>query len=176
MVTKNNFEKLSKKLCAYSAAAGAAVVGGVADDSQAAPQVFMFDTPIQVQTAGNNESGTRFADTEASLLVIDPSDNSASGLLGLTDDVGGSLNAVADADLAGKIFGRYSIWEDNGNWAGKEGIAFGMITGAGNGVYATQDNQLYTAAGEGGTKGFSIGDVIGDGDTLQTAGNMSADP
>ncbi len=176
MVTKNNFDKLSKKLCAYSAAAGAAVVGGVADDSQAAPQVFMFDTPVQTDTAGNNESGTRFTDTEANLAVIDPTDTSASGLLGLTDFAGGSLNSVADADLAGKVFMRYSIWEDNGNWAGKEGIAFGMITGPGNGVYATQDGQLFTSAGEGGSKGFAIGDVIGDGDTLQTAGNMSADP
>ncbi len=172
MVTKNNFEKLSKKLCAYSAAAGAAVVvGGVAD---AAPQVFMLDTPVTT-SRGQTMSGDRFDDTIASYFVIDPTDASATGLLGLTDNVS-STNAIPDSDLAGKLVGRYTVWEDNNNWAGKEGVAFGMITGTGNGVYATQSGNLFSSeVGGDGAKGFQIGDTIGDGDPLVSSASLSDD-
>ena len=40
MVTENKLGKLSKKFCAYSAAAGAAATAGLAGDAQAAPVIY----------------------------------------------------------------------------------------------------------------------------------------
>ena len=170
MVTRNKFEKqkLSKKLFAYSAAAGAAVVGGVSDDSQAAPQVFMFDTPVMTDTEGNNESGTRFEDVEHSLAVIDPTVHGAEGLLGLTDFSSGLTNSVADSDLTGTVQLTYTAWSYP-YYNNKEGIAFTMLTGAGNGIYGEDSGDYAT------TPSFQVGDVIGDDDALITSGNFSAD-
>ena len=54
MVTENKLNKLSKKFCAYSAAAGAAATAGLAGDAQAAPVIYDTEaSPIQVHSSFN---------------------------------------------------------------------------------------------------------------------------
>ena len=54
MVTENKLGKLSKKFCAYSAAAGAAATAGLAGDAQAAPVIYDTEaSPIVVHSSFN---------------------------------------------------------------------------------------------------------------------------
>ena len=54
MVTENKLNKLSKKFCAYSTAAGAAATAGLAGDAQAAPVIYDTEaSPIVVHSSFN---------------------------------------------------------------------------------------------------------------------------
>jgi hypothetical protein len=181
MVTENKLNKLSKKFCAYSAAAGAAATAGLAGDAQAAPVIYDTEAnPIQVHSSFNTlPNGQNQAAIDPTALGASATSASttatAAGLLGAA--TGGADNAgISNGQLAGTVYFRYEIFaEPSAGW-GKSGTQFGVLTGAGNGLYADENNNSQTPAGEGGVVGFVEGDVIGDGDNLLSADSVTGDP
>ena len=177
MVTENKLNKLSKKFCAYSAAAGAAATAGLAGDAQAAPMIYDTEaSPIQVHSSFNTmPNGQNSA-------AIDPTIASAAGLLGYSTDpnIPGDQSpdydsGITNAMLAGTVYFRYEIFsEPSAHW-GKSGTQFGILNGAGNGLYATQAGASTRPGGENGLAGFLEGEVIGDGDNLVTSDTVGAD-
>ena len=99
----------------------------------------------------------------------------AAGLIGAatgaTDNSG-----ITNAQLAGTVYFRYEIFSEPSATWGKSGTQFGVLTGAGSGLYAVTDGAS-TRPGPGppGDYGFIEGDVIGDGDNLITADTVGAD-
>ena len=180
MVTENKLNKLSKKFCAYSAAAGAAATAGLAGDAQAAP--VHYDTeanPIQVHSSFNTmPNGQNQAAINPAALTVSATDASvtptAAGLLGHAN--GASDNSgITNGQLTGHVYFRYEMFsEPSGHW-GKEGTQFGILNGAGHGLYATQNGASTRPGGEGGTHGFVEGDIIGDGDNLISHNTTGAD-
>ena len=181
MVTENKLGKLSKKFCAYSAAAGAAATASLAGDAQAAPVIYDTEAnPIQVHSSFNTlPNGQNQAAIDPTALSASATDATttatAAGLLGYA--TGGADNAgITNSQLAGTVYFRYEIFaEPSATW-GKSGTQFGILTGAGNGLYADETGHSQRPAGEGGTIGFVEGDVIGDGDNLLTADSVTIDP
>ena len=180
MVTENKLNKLSKKFCAYSAAAGAAATAGLAGDAQAAPVIYDTEAnPIQVHSSfntlpnGQNQAAINPAALGASATVATTTPTAA-GLLGHA--TGASDNAgISNAQLADTVYFRYEIFaEPSATW-GKSGTQFGVLTGAGNGLYADETGMSQRPAGEGGTIGFVEGDVIGDDDNLLITDSVGAD-
>ena len=178
MVTENKLNKLSKKFCAYSAAAGAAATAGLAGDAQAAPMIYDTEaSPIIVHSSFNTmPNGQNSA-------AIDPTIASAAGLLGYSTDpnIPGDQSpdydsGITNAMLAGTVYFRYEIFsEPSAHW-GKSGTQFGILNGAGNGLYAIQNGaSTRPADNAGGSGGFDEGDVIGDGDNLITSDTVGAD-
>ncbi|MEC7502121.1 MAG: PEP-CTERM sorting domain-containing protein [Planctomycetota bacterium] len=181
MVTENKLNKLSKKFCAYSAAAGAAATAGLAGDAQAAPVIYDTEAnPIQVHSSFNTlPNGQNQAAIDPTALSASATSATttatAAGLLGHA--TGAADNAgITNGQLAGTVYFRYEIFaEPSAGW-GKSGTQFGVMTGAGNGLYATEEGHSQRPAGEGGTYGFVEDDMIGDGDNLLTADSVSTDP
>ena len=180
MVTENKLNKLSKKFCAYSAAAGAAATAGLAVDAQAAPIIYDTEaSPIVVHSSfntlpnGQNMAAINPAALGASATVATTTPTAA-GLLGHA--TGAADNAgISNAQLADTVYFRYEIFaEPSATW-GKSGTQFGVLTGAGNGLYADEVGMSQRPAGEGGVIGFVEGDVIGDDDNLLIADSVGAD-
>ena len=181
MVTENKLGKLSKKFCAYSAAAGAAATAGLAGDAQAAPVIYDTEAnPIQVHSSFNTlPNGQNQAAIDPTALSASATSATttatAAGLLGHATGAADN-SGVTNSQLAGTVYFRYEIFaEPSATW-GKSGTQFGVLTGAGNGLYADETGHSQRPAGEGGVIGFVEGDVIGDGDNLLTADSVTTDP
>jgi hypothetical protein len=182
MVTENKLSKLSKKFCAYSAAAGAAATAGLAGDAQAAPVIYDTEAnPIVVHSSfntlpnGQNQAAINPATLSASATDATTTPTAA-GLVGYA--TGGADNSgITNAQLADTVYFRYEIFaEPSATW-GKSGTQFGLLTGAGHGLYADETGHSQRAlVGSSGTRGFDEGDVIGDGDNLLTADSVTTDP
>ena len=181
MVTKLKSNKLSKKFCAYSAAAGAAATASLAGDAQAAPVIYDTEAaPINVHSSFNTlPNGQNMAAINPTTLSASANEASttptAAGLLGAA--TGASDNSgVTNGQLAGTVYFRYEIFsEPSASW-GKSGTQFGILTGSGNGLYAESEGAS-TRPGSGivGDYGFVEGDVIGDGDNLITTDTVGSD-
>jgi len=169
---KQTLAQLSKKLCAYSAAAGAAATAGVAADANAAPMIYDTEaTPIIVHSSFETMAGHNMA-------RIDPSVASAAGLLDYDTAPAGQNSDASGAGTAnpGEIYFRYGMFSEPSATWGKSGTQFGTLTGGGNGLYAiSQGASTRPANGAGGHGGFDEGDVIGDGDPLITSDTVGAD-
>jgi len=172
MVTqeKQTLAQLSKKLCAYSAAAGAAATGGVALDANAVPMIYDTEaTPINVHSSFETMPGHNMA-------IIDPSIAGPGGLLAV-DDIG--IPPLPGPPLRdpnpGEVYFRYGMFSEPSATWGKSGTQFGTLTGGGNGLYAVSQGASTRPAGEGGVFGFKDGDIIGDGDPLITTDTVGAD-
>ena len=181
MVTENKLGKLSKKFCAYSAAAGAAATASLAGDAQAAPVIYDTEaSPIQVHSSFNTlPNGQNQAAIDPTALGASATSATttatAAGLLGAATGAADN-SGITNAQLAGTVYFRYEIFaEPSATW-GKSGTQFGVLTGAGNGLYADETGHSQRPAGEGGTIGFVEDDVIGDGDNLLTADSVTIDP
>ena len=181
MVTENKLGKLSKKFCAYSAAAGAAATASLAGDAQAAPVIYDTEaSPIQVHSSFNTlPNGQNQAAIDPTALGASTTSATttatAAGLLGHATGAADN-SGITNAQLAGTVYFRYEIFaEPSATW-GKSGTQFGVLTGAGNGLYADEVGNSQRPAGEGGVIGFVEGDVIGDGDNLLTADSVTIDP
>jgi hypothetical protein len=180
MVTENKLNKLSKKFCAYSTAAGAAATAGLAGDAQAAPVIYDTEaSPIVVHSSfntlpnGQNMAAINPAALGASATSATTTPTSA-GLLGAAS--GGADNSgVTNGQLADTVYFRYEIFSEPSATWGKSGTQFGVLTGAGNGLYADEVGQSQRPAGEGGVAGFVEGDVIGDDDNLLITDSVGAD-
>ena len=162
--------QLSKKLCAYSAAAGAAATAGVATDANAAPMIYDTEaTPINVHSSFETMPGHNMA-------IIDPSIAGSDGLLAV-DDIG--IPPLPGPPLRdpnpGEVYFRYGMFSEPSATWGKSGTQFGTLTGGGNGLYAVSQGASTRPAGEGGVFGFKDGDIIGDGDPLITTDTVGAD-
>jgi hypothetical protein len=178
MVTKMKSNKLSKKFCAYSAAAAVASLAGGAE---AAPVIYDTEsTPIDVHSSFNTlPNGQNMAAIDPTTLAASASNASttptAAGLLGAA--TGASDNSgVTNGQLAGTVYFRYEIFsEPSASW-GKSGTQFGILTGSGNGLYAESEGQS-TRPGSDivGDYGFVEGDVIGDGDNLISTETTGSD-
>ena len=172
MVTqeKQTLAQLSKKLCAYSAAAGAAATGGVALDANAVPMIYDTEaTPINVHSSFETMPGHNMA-------IIDPSIAGPGGLLAV-DDIG--IPPLPGPPLRdpnpGEVYFRYGMFSEPSATWGKSGTQFGTLTGGGNGLYAVSQGASTRPAGEGGVFGFKEGETIGDGDPLITTDTVGAD-
>ena len=182
MVTENKLGKLSKKFCAYSAAAGAAATAGLAGDAQAAPVIYDTEaSPIQVHSSFNTlPNGQNQAAIDPTALGASATSATttatAAGLLGHATGAADN-SGITNAQLAGTVYFRYEIFaEPSATW-GKSGTQFGVLTGAGNGLYADETGHSQRpVAGTSGTAGFDEGDLIGDGDNLLTADSVTTDP
>ena len=182
MVTENKLNKLSKKFCAYSAAAGAAATAGLAGDAQAAPVIYDTEAnPIQVHSSFNTlPNGQNQAAIDPTVLSASATSATttatAAGLLGAATGAADN-SGVTNGQLAGAVYFRYEIFaEPSATW-GKSGTQFGVLTGAGNGLYADETGHSQrVVAGSSGTRGFDEGDVIGDDDNLLTADSVTSDP
>ncbi|MEC7502122.1 MAG: PEP-CTERM sorting domain-containing protein [Planctomycetota bacterium] len=181
MVTENKLNKLSKKFCAYSAAAGAAATAGLAGDAQAAPVIYDTEAnPIVVHSSfntlpnGQNQAAINPLALSASATSATTT-ATAAGLLGYATGAADN-SGITNGQLAGTVYFRYEIFaEPSAGW-GKSGTQFGVMTGAGNGLYATEEGHSQRPGGEGGTYGFVDDDLIGDGDNLLTADSVTTDP
>ena len=181
MVTENRLNKLSKKFCAYSAAAGAAATAGLAGDAQAAPVIYDTEaSPIVVHSSFNTlPNGQNQAAIDPTALGASATSATttptAAGLLGAA--TGASDNSgITNAQLAGTVYFRYEIFSEPSATWGKSGTQFGTLTGAGSGLYAVSDGaSTRPGPGSPGDYGFIEGDVIGDGDNLITADTVGAD-
>jgi hypothetical protein len=178
MVTKMKSNKLSKKFCAYSAAAAVASLAG---GSEAAPVIYDTEsTPIDVHSSFNTlPNGQNQAAINPTTLSASASGATttptAAGLLGAA--TGASDNSgITNAQLAGTVYFRYEIFSEPSATWGKSGTQFGILTGAGNGLYAVADGAS-TRPGPGGAGGYGFveGDVIGDGDSLISSNTVGAD-
>ncbi len=181
MITENKLNQLSKKFCAYSAAAGAAATASLAGDAQAAPVIYDTEsTPIVVHSSFNTlPNGQNMAAINPTTLSASANEATttptAAGLLGYA--TGGADNSgVTNAQLAGTVYFRYEIFSEPSATWGKSGTQFGILTGAGNGLYAVADGAS-TRPGPGGAGGYGFveGDVIGDGDNLISSNTVGAD-
>ena len=181
MVTENKLNKLSKKFCAYSAAAGAAATAGLAGDAQAAPVIYDTEAnPISVHSSfntlpnGQNQAAINPATLTASTTSATTT-ATAAGLLGAATGAADN-SGVTNGQLTDTVYFRYEIFaEPSASW-GKSGTQFGVLTGSGNGLYADETGHSQRPAGEGGVIGFVEDDVIGDGDNLLTADSVTIDP
>ena len=179
MVTKLKSNKLSKKFCAYSAAAAVASLAG---GSEAAPVIYDTEsTPIDVHSSFNTlPNGQNMAAINPTTLTASATaattTPTAAGLLGAA--TGASDNSgITNAQLAGTVYFRYEIFSEPSATWGKSGTQFGLLTGAGHGLYADETGHSQRAlVGSSGTRGFDEGDVIGDGDNLLTADSVTTDP
>ena len=181
MVTENKLGKLSKKFCAYSAAAGAAATAGLAGDAQAAPVIYDPEaSPIVVHSSfntlpnGQNQAAIDPTALGASATSATTTPTSA-GLIGYA--TGGADNSgITNAQLAGTVYFRYEIFSEPSATWGKSGTQFGTLTGAGSGLYAVSDGaSTRPGPGSPGDYGFIEGEVIGDGDNLISANTVGAD-
>jgi hypothetical protein len=180
-VTKKKF---ARKLCAYSAAVGAAATAGMALDANAAPIIYDTEsTPVDVHSSFNTlPNGQNMAAINPTTLgaranVNDGTTPTAAGLIGAatgaTDNSG-----ISNAALAGTVYFRYEIFSEPSATWGKSGSQFGILTGAGNGLYAIQVGTAPSTRPEaqgGGSGGFVEGDVIGDDDNLISSNTVGAD-
>ena len=178
-VTKNKF---AKKLCAYSAAVGAAATAGMALDANAAP--ITYDTeasPIDVHGSFNTlPNGQNLAALNPTVLGASSDVGSitptAAGLIG--HSTGGVDNSgITNGQLASTVYFRYEIFSEPSATWGKSGTQFGILTGAGNGLYAEADGTA-TRPGpgpSGGGYGFTEGQMIGDDDNLISSNTVGAD-
>ena len=180
-VTKNSF---AKRLCAYSAAAGAVATTGMALDANAAPIIYDTESsPVDVHSSfntlpnGQNMAAINPTTLGASANVNDGTTPTAAGLIGAatgaTDNSG-----ISNAQLAGTVYFRYEIFSEPSATWGKSGTQFGILTGAGNGLYAIQVGTAPSTRPEaqgGGSGGFVEGDVIGDDDNLISSNTVGAD-
>ena len=181
MVTENKLNKLSKKFCAYSAAAGAAATASLAGDAQAAPVIYDTEaSPIVVHSSfntlpnGQNQAAIDPTALGASATSATTTPTSA-GLIGYA--TGGADNSgITNAQLAGTVYFRYEIFSEPSATWGKSGTQFGTLTGAGSGLYAVSDGaSTRPGPGSPGDYGFIEGEVIGDGDNLISANTVGAD-
>ena len=181
MVTENKLNKLSKKFCAYSAAAGAAATAGLAGDAQAAPVIYDTEaSPIVVHSSFNTlPNGQNMAAIDPTQLGASATSATttptAAGLLGAA--TGASDNSgITNGQLAGTVYFRYEIFSEPSATWGKSGTQFGTLTGAGSGLYAVSDGaSTRPGPGSPGDNGFIEGEVIGDGDNLISANTVGAD-
>ena len=99
----------------------------------------------------------------------------AAGLLGAATGAADN-SGITNAQLAGTVYFRYEIFSEPSATWGKSGTQFGILTGAGNGLYAEADGAS-TRPGPGGGAGYGFveGDVIGDGDNLISSNTVGAD-
>ena len=173
MVTKDKqtLAQLSKKLCAYSAAAGAAATAGVALDANAAPMIYDTEaTPINVHSSFETMMGHNMA-------RIDPSIASAAGLLDYDTAPNGQNSDASGAGTAnpGEVYFRYGMFSEPSATWGKSGTQFGTLTGGGNGLYAVSQGASTRPGGEGGVFGFKEGEIIDGSDNLITTDTAGAD-
>ena len=177
MVTKMKSNKLSKKFCAYSAAAAVASLAGGAE---AAPVIYDTEsTPIDVHSSFNTlPNGQNMAAIDPTVLSASASNASttptAAGLLGAATGAADN-SGITNAQLAGTAYFRYEIFSEPSATWGKSGTQFGVLTGSGNGLYAVADGASTRPGPGGGVYGFVEGDVIGDGDNLITSNTVGAD-
>ena len=181
MMTEDKVGRLGKRVCAYSAVAGAAATASLAGDGQAAPVIYDTEAyPIEVHSSFNTlPNGQNQAAIDPTALTAsatsDMTTASAAGLLGHATGAADN-SGITNGQLAGTVYFRYEIFaEPSATW-GKSGTQFGILTGPGNGLYADETGHSQRPAGEGGTIGFVEGDVIGDGDNLLTADSVTTDP
>ena len=177
-VTKN---RLGKKLCAYSAAVGAAATAGVALDANAAP--ITYDTeasPIDVHGSFNTlPNGQNLAALDPTVLGASSDSGSttptAAGLIG--HSTGGADNSgITNGELAGTVYFRYEIFSEPSATWGKSGTQFGILTGSGNGLYAESvGTSTRPGPGPPADYGFVEGDMIGDDDNLISSNTVGAD-
>ena len=175
MVTKDKqtLAQLSKKLCAYSAAAGAAATAGVALDANAIPMIYNTEAnPINVHSSFETMMGHNMA-------RIDPSIASAAGLLDYDTAPNGQNSDASGAGTAnpGEVYFRYGMFSEPSATWGKSGTQFGTLTGGGNGLYATQIGTAPSTrpGGENGVYGFQEGEIIDGSDNLITTDTVGAD-
>ena len=170
---KQTLAQLSKKLCAYSAAAGAAATAGVALDANAIPMIYDTEaTPIDVHSSFETMAGHNMA-------RIDPSIAGPAGLLDYDTAPNGQNSDASGAGTAnpGEIYFRYSMFSEPSATWGKSGTQFGTLTGGGNGLYATQIGTAPSTrpGGENGVYGFQEGEIIDGSDNLITTDTVGAD-
>ena len=134
MVTENKLNNLSKKFCAYSAAAGAAATAGLAGDAQAAPVIYDTEAnPIVVHSSFNTlPNGQNQAAIDPTVLSASATSATttatAAGLLGAATGAADN-SGVTNSALAGTVYFRYEIFaEPSATW-GKSGTQFGVLTG-----------------------------------------------
>ncbi len=173
MVTKDKqtLAQLSKKLCAYSAAAGAAATAGVALDANAIPMIYDTEaTPINVHSSFETMAGHNMA-------RIDPSIAGPAGLLDYDTAPNGQNSDASGAGTAnpGEIYFRYSLFSEPSATWGKSGTQFGTLTGGGNGLYAVSQGASTRPGGENGVYGFQEGEIIDGSDNLITTDTVGAD-
>jgi hypothetical protein len=178
MIAKKEMNKLGKKFVAYSAAAATVgLVGG----AEAAPVIYDTEaSPIDVHSSFNTlPNGQNMAAINPTTLTASATSATttptAAGLLGAA--TGGQDNSgITNAQLAGTVYFRYEIFSEPSATWGKSGTQFGVLTGAGNGLYAVSDGAS-TRPGPGppGDYGFVEDEVIGDGDNLISANTVGAD-
>ena len=163
-VTKNKF---GKRLCAYSAAVGAAATAGMALDANAAPIIYDTEaSPINVHSSFNTlPNGQNMAAIDPTVLgastTVASTTPTAAGLLGMA--TGGSDNSgITNAQLAGTVYFRYEIFSEPSATWGKSGTQFGILTGAGNGLYAVSAGASTQPAAQGGIGGFDEGGEFSD--------------
>jgi hypothetical protein len=176
-------KKFAKRLCAYSAAAGAVATTGMALDANAAPIIYDTEaTPIVVHSSFNTlPNGQNMAAIDPTVLGastdVGSTTPTAAGLIGAA--TGGADNSgVTNGQLAGTVYFRYEIFSEPSATWGKSGTQFGIMTGAGNGLYAIQTGTAPSTrpgAQGGGSGGFVEGDVIGDDDALISSNTVGAD-
>lgn len=176
-------KKFAKRLCAYSAAAGAVATTGMALDANAAPIIYDTEaTPINVHSSFNTlPNGQNMAALDPTVLGastdVGSTTPTAAGLIGAA--TGGVDNSgVSNGQLAGTVYFRYEIFSEPSATWGKSGTQFGILTGAGNGLYAIQQGTAPSTrpgAQGGGYGGFVEGDVIGDDDNLISSNTAGAD-
>ena len=170
---KQTLAQLSKKLCAYSAAAGAAATAGVATDANAAPMIYDTEaTPIVVHSSFETMMGHNMA-------RIDPSIAGPAGLLDYDTAPNGQNSDASGAGTAGpgEVYFRYGMFSEPSATWGKSGTQFGTLTGGGNGLYATQIGTAPSTrpGGENGVYGFQEGEIIDGSDNLITTDTVGAD-
>ena len=168
---KQTLAQLSKKLCAYSAAAGAAATAGVATDANAAPMIYDTEaTPIVVHSSFETMAGHNMA-------RIDPSIAGPAGLLDYDTAPNGQNSDASGAGTAnpGEIYFRYSLFSEPSATWGKSGTQFGTLTGGGNGLYAVSQGASTRPGGENGVYGFQEGEIIDGSDNLITTDTAGAD-
>ena len=168
---KQTLAQLSKKLCAYSAAAGAAATAGVATDANAAPMIYDTEaTPIVVHSSFETMAGHNMA-------RIDPSIAGPAGLLDYDTAPNGQNSDASGAGTAnpGEVYFRYGMFSEPSATWGKSGTQFGTLTGGGNGLYAVSQGASTRPGGEGGVFGFKEGEIIDGSDNLITTDTAGAD-
>ena len=173
MVTKDKqtLAQLSKKLCAYSAAAGAAATAGVALDANAAPMIYDTElAPINVHSSFETMAGHNMA-------RIDPSIAGPAGLLDYDTAPNGQNSDATGAGTAnpGEVYFRYGMFSEPSATWGKSGTQFGTLTGGGNGLYAVSQGASTRPGGENGVFGFKEGEIIDGSDNLITTDTAGAD-
>ena len=174
---------LGRRLSTYTAAAAAIAAAGLAGTAQAAPILYDTEaTPIDVHSSFNTlPNGQNMAAINPLALGAAGSYNSgsttptAAGLLGAATGAADN-SGLTNGDLAGAVYFRYEIFSEPSATWGKSGTQFGILNGAGNGLYAiSQGASTRPADGSGSFGGFAESDVIGDGDPLITTDTVGAD-